>query len=213
MARLQTKGVIFDFDGTLVESTSVKEAAFYSLYEPYGPEIASAVLEHHRLHGGVNRFEKFRTYNMEFLGLPDPTELIESQAREFASRVVAGVIEANEVPGVTRFLDHCRKRSWLCAIDSATPTGELRHIVAKRGWGDSFDIVLGSPSSKFENLIAISEAWRIEPSSLLFFGDAREDRLAAEKAGACFVGIGGNTGATISFPDFNTYLMSVTSDH
>jgi phosphoglycolate phosphatase len=212
MTSLAIRGVIFDFDGTLVHSASVKDAAFYALYAPYGAEIADQVLKHHQSHGGINRYEKFRLYNTELLKLPYSEALIESQAREFAARVVGGVIAAEEVPGVTRFLQHCRARGWQCGVDSATPTSELRHIVSQRQWDAHFDIVLGSPASKFDNLNTICETWNVPPSSLLFFGDAPEDKLAAEEACVRFVAIGNNTGAAESYPDFNSYMKSAISE-
>ncbi len=206
------RGLVFDFDGTLVQSTRVKDAAFLALYAPYGGEIADQVLKHHQSHGGINRYEKLRFYNTELLKLPHSEALIESQASEFAARVVGGVIAAEEVPGATRFLQHCRARGWRCGVDSATPTSELRHIVSQRQWDAHFDIVLGSPASKFDNLITICETWNVQPSSLLFFGDAPEDKLAAEKAGIRFVAIGNHTGAAESYPDFNSYMESAVRE-
>jgi len=206
------KGAVFDFDGTLVQSTAVKDAGFYSVYKKYGIEIAQAVLEHSQFHGGLNRYDKLRHYNTEFLGLPYSETLIHSQAKEFSKYVVDSVISACEVPGATEFLDHCLANGLLCAINSATPATELRHIVSRRRWGSRFDLVLGSPSTKYDNLCYTCEKWKLKATSLLFFGDAREDRLAAAKAGVRFVAIGDNTGDTIYYSDFYTYMRREISE-
>jgi phosphoglycolate phosphatase-like HAD superfamily hydrolase len=208
MTSSEIRGLVFDFDGTLVQSTRVKNAAFHALYEPYGADIVDQVLKHHQSHGGINRYEKFCIYNTELLKLPYSEELIEAQARAFAERVVSGVIAAEEIPGATRFLRRCHASGWLCGVNSATPTSELRHIILQRQWNPHFDIVLGSPASKLDNLNKICETWNVQPSSLLFFGDAPEDKLAAEKAGVRFVAIGNHTGAAENYPDFNSYMKS-----
>ena len=70
-------------------------------------------------------------------------------------------------------------------------------------------MILGSPSSKFDNLNVICVSWNLKLSSLLFFGDVREDKLAAEKVGARFIAIGINTGAVVSYPDLNIWRIQL----
>ena len=61
------KGIIFDFDGVIVDSVEIKGEAFREIYTTYGKEISDKVIEHHELNGGVSRFDKFRFYHNNFL--------------------------------------------------------------------------------------------------------------------------------------------------
>ena len=66
---INLKSIIFDFDGVIVESNNIKTNAFEGLYKPFGNEIAKKVIEHHVTHGGISRFEKFKLYHKELLGI------------------------------------------------------------------------------------------------------------------------------------------------
>ena len=46
------KNILFDFDGVLVESVSIKAKAFEKMYLPYGVEMARRVVNHHLFRGG-----------------------------------------------------------------------------------------------------------------------------------------------------------------
>ncbi len=61
------KGIIFDFDGVIVESLHIKSNAFKQIYMPYGEEIANQVVKHHEANGGISRFNKFKYYHKVFL--------------------------------------------------------------------------------------------------------------------------------------------------
>ena len=60
------KGIIFDFDGVIVESVNIKTIAFKKIYKKYGNEIVNKVVDHHLSNGGMSRFEKFNYYHKNF---------------------------------------------------------------------------------------------------------------------------------------------------
>ncbi len=65
--RKNWRGMIFDFDGVLVDSVGIKTEAFREIYAPYGPELVQRVVQHHKVNGGLNWCAKFRIYQNEFL--------------------------------------------------------------------------------------------------------------------------------------------------
>ncbi len=129
--------VIFDFDGVLVESVEIKTRAFARLFESYGPEVVERVVAHHRRHGGVSRFEKFRHYYNEFLSQPLSDDDMGVLACRFADLVVEEVTCAPLVPGAERFLIECSSKV-PCFVVSGTPQDELREIVRRRRMTDYF---------------------------------------------------------------------------
>ena len=52
--------VVFDFDGTLVQSNEIKKWAFGKLYEKYGEDSVRQVTDYHAENAGISRFIKFR---------------------------------------------------------------------------------------------------------------------------------------------------------
>ena len=63
------KGIIFDFDGVILESVQVKAGAFRSLFDAY-PEYQERIVQLHLQQGGWSRYEKFRRIYADFLHLP-----------------------------------------------------------------------------------------------------------------------------------------------
>ena len=48
--------IVFDFDGTLIQSDEIKTWAFGKMFEEYGEEIVRQVMDYHQEHEGVSRF-------------------------------------------------------------------------------------------------------------------------------------------------------------
>jgi len=184
------KLLIFDFDGVLADSVEVKTNAFSKLYKPYGEGVVSKVINHHRMNGGMSRFEKFKHYHHAYLGLPlDDKQLLEL-SEQFSALVVNAVIASIEVPGVTFFLQNYCFNNKKCIINSATPQNEIYRIVKERGMIQYFSKIYGSPSTKYENLNLALNNHHIDNREALFFGDADSDLKASNRADIDFIGVG-----------------------
>ena len=179
---------VLDFDGVLADSVEIKTDAFAELFAPYGPEVVAAVIAHHRRHGGMSRFEKFRIYYERFLGKAISEPEIRMLARRFSEIVMDRVVAAEELGGASGFLEKYGKRI-PCFVNSATPRDEVAEIVERRGWGRHIKEVTGSPKSKTENLRHILDKYHFSPENCLFFGDAVADYEAADACGVPFLGI------------------------
>ena len=103
------KGIIFDFDGVIAESVQVKTDAFATLYEQYGKQIVTKVIEHHEANGGMSRFEKIRFYHDSYLKKKIGKEEIEKLANQFSKLVVKKVIESPYVLGALEYIQKCSK--------------------------------------------------------------------------------------------------------
>lgn len=180
------KGIIFDFDGVIVESTDIKTEAFIKLFEAEGTDIVNKIISYHRDNMGVSRFDKFRYIysNILFRQLDDSKFNLLS--RRFASLVKDAVIEASYVKGAQEFLEQNLKL-YLFFVISATPQDEISDIIRKRHLDGMFKSVYGAPLTKHDVVKRILREEKISPDKALYIGDAMSDYSAAKDNGVKFI--------------------------
>jgi len=180
------KGIIFDFDGVIVESTDIKTEAFAKLFEPEGSGIVKKVVSYHKENMGVSRFEKFRHIYRNILRRKLDNNKFSQLCKKFSSLVLEAVIAAPYVKGAQEFLRNKSKQYKLFVV-SATPHDEIIRIVRRRGIGKIFKAVYGAPLEKRDAVKKILRDNKINPQSALYIGDALRDYLAAEDNGVKFI--------------------------
>lgn len=193
----ELQALFFDFDGVIADSVEVKTKAFSKLFLEYGHDIQNKVVEHHRNHGGMSRFDKFRYYYKEFLGESLNEQKLDNICNRFSDIVVDEVVNSPEIPGSKDFLKKCSSQ-YPCFIISATPEDEIRMIAKRRDVDEHFIEILGSPTSKKKNIELILSKYKYVPGKCLFFGDAESDYAAAMEWNVQFIGI---------LPDHNAPLL------
>ncbi|MEK6708284.1 MAG: HAD family hydrolase [Pseudomonadota bacterium] len=182
------QAIIFDFDGVVVESGDIKTQAFADLYRPHGEAVAAAVVQYHRLHGGMSRYQKFHYFQQQLLGKPPLTPDEEQELdRQFSARVVEAVIASQAVPGADEFIRQETERIPLF-VASGTPETELNTIVTRRGLAPYFTGVRGSPTSKQVLIADILSIHALTPERVLMIGDALIDYQSAQLNGVAFLG-------------------------
>lgn len=178
--------IIFDFDGVIIESVSVKTNAFRTLFSDY-PEHLTEIIQYHKENGGVSRFEKFRYIYKNILNEDLPEIKFDILSKKFASIVFNEVIKAPFVPGGRKVLEAWYSQLPLYVV-SATPEEELVRIINQRGIAHYFRKVFGAPKKKTACIQEILNLTGFPKDSVLFVGDAKNDYDAARAAGVRFIG-------------------------
>jgi len=186
--------IVFDFDGTLCDSTHVKTEAFSNLYADQGSEVAALVLEHHISNQGVSRFDKIRWVEEQILGRACTDAALAQRAEAFADLVWQGVLSSPLFPGVREYLETSKVP---LALASATPEDELRRIIDHKGIAGSFAHVGGSPTPKGDVISAAISKTGARPRRTVMVGDQPSDVAAAETAGCLFIGMAAGAEAVI----------------
>ena len=176
---MNIKNIFFDFDGVIAESVSAKTDAFEKMYLPYGKDIAAKVVEYHKLHGGVSRYEKLKYFHKEFLNEIIDENKVNELANQFSNIVLDKVINSDEVSGAFYFIEkyHTKLQFW---VITGTPTTEIELIAEKRKLTSFFIGLHGSPNNKrywTENLI---KKHNLKRDEIIFLGDATTDMDAAD---------------------------------
>lgn len=185
--------VIFDFDGTIRQSVSIKHQAYFAAVSDIdrGEEIFREIIREFPTmtrYSGCDLFAK----RAAALGISSPSgaELADRYSRYCED----AIFECPEVPGAGEFLDWLHRRPIDCFVVSGTPQEPLRDIVRRIGYQDRFVDVLGDPVGKPAHYADILSRTGYSGDELLSIGDGDDDKAAAQSVGGWFVRVKGGAG-------------------
>ena len=183
--------VIFDFDGTLVDSASIKREAFFEL--ACGSPRAYKLLE--RLLSGdppLDRYSIARQLASHLNVSDDVTHVAEDMAERYSEMCRHRVGAAPEISGASEMISALRARGIPLFVSSATPESELLKIVSRRSWARAFQGIYGTPEKKLDHIDRIYKQVGGEKKEILFVGDSEQDASAATAFGCRFAAVGPN---------------------
>ena len=176
--------VVFDFDGTLVDSNHIKQRAFF---EVAGVFSDGAALMGDVLHEAAqrDRYWVFDTFARRMPVNIDATALAKFYTWICQDRIAA----APEVPGALRNLELLRSNAIDLFLNSATPSEPLTTLVRMRQLDGLFCGIYGAPATKSDNLATIRQKHGYGPEEMLVVGDGESDRHSAEVTGCHFLAV------------------------
>lgn len=181
--------IVFDCDGTLLQSLDVKDRAFEYTGSLISPEAGQALLAWHRANGGVNREEKFAWLYKNFVGRQISEEESRKLSDLFDEYCASSLRKVSPVPGAMSVLKKWHGRIPMC-VASAAPQKGLEQLMKLKGLDVYLQRMYGYPPGKTELLRrAISESGAASLATVMV-GDSMKDMEAAETLGAMFYGIG-----------------------
>ena len=175
------KVIVFDFDGTLIDSNQLKYDAYYKLFplddfhKRIITEVLSVIFEKSRY---VILKEIVRRVNSLIVNEYELDNRVQVLATEYNDLVVDGAKHCKEKPGAEEALESLSKRYKLY-LNSTTPEASLKDIVTYRKWEDYFCDIFGYPNDKASVLFDIIERESINPDELLVVGDGKSDKDSA----------------------------------
>lgn len=188
-------GIVFDFDGTLVDSNQVKVQAFYDIVKSYDPEgvLVGEVLQQC---ANEDRYGITRQLARRFIAKGQvslPTKNVEALsarlAKAYTTTCQQYISTCMEVPGASVLLQWLAAQNIPAYINSRTPVEALNPLLELRNFTRYFSGVYGAPASKFENLRHIQRLTGTNPEKILFVGDSDDDVIAAAEFGCHFAGV------------------------
>lgn len=184
------RSIVFDFDGTLVDSNRLKYDAYSELF-PADSRYVGVIRE-----VLAERFEQTRYIILEEilrrLGVEEHDSLkrqVDFLAERYNDLVLKGAKTCPERPGAKEAL---RKLASVCPLylSSTTPQSSLEEIVRFRKWDGYFRGVFGYPNGKSETLRLIAAWEELQCNQILVVGDGETDRESAQEIGAQFIRVG-----------------------
>lgn len=181
--------VVFDFDGTLVDSNHIKRDAFLGVAERYarGRATMARILD---MPGIGTRYKVFEKFVAELDISPDAREVTAADLVEsYTDRCFNEIGRAPEIVGARATLDRLAADGLRLFISSATPTEPLQDLVEARGLGSLMEGVFGAPERKDEHVRRIQKTTGLNATEILYVGDSDADSRAAFDAKCRFVGV------------------------
>ena len=184
------KAVVFDFDGTLVDSNAIKRQAYDEAFQyvPGAGEQITAALKKYPAGDRhfIIAFVVAQLQRKRNLSIIQAGRLTRSAIRAYSRFCRQEVSVASDFPGVTTTLRQLA-RKYRLAVNSGTQQDQLRSLVRRRSWGIHCELILGSPSTKVRNLVRIAHHFKIAPEQIVLVGDSPVDADAAAQFGCAFI--------------------------
>ena len=183
-----TDHVIFDLDGTLIDSMPIWENLGSSLLRLYGVVPSEAVASEVRSLSLLDAMELFRIH---FPELPAPEELIEKLSLLIHDSYAYDVPLK---PGVKDYLEKLARKGVLMCIATASPAANVRVALKRMDILHHFEFILteGEFGSGKENpgiFIECARRFGAAPSDVTVFEDALHAALSAKAAGFNVIGV------------------------
>lgn len=166
--------VIFDCDGVILQSNTLKSDAFAVALTGHEPRLVNEFVAWHKATGGVSRFEKFGHFFRETLGMTDWQTETDSACQRFGEIVSNGLLTCPEIPGLSALTTALRAQSIPLAVNTGGAQAEIRDVFAKRGMATDFEAILGSPTTKQANMERLRELGLLREGSV-YLGDSALD--------------------------------------
>lgn len=178
------RGIVFDLDGTLVDTLALVYEAFASILEPFvgarwSPEQIAA-------HFGPPESQILAKF-IPAERLSDETERLYQYYRDHPERVVV-------FPEIKSLLDELYRGGVRTGLFTGKGREGTRITLDQVGMtGSLADIVTGDdtvcPKPHPEGLLRLIENWRLDPGSVWMVGDTAADVHAGRGAGTVTVGV------------------------
>lgn len=177
------KGIIFDFDGVILDSANIKTEAFRELFLSYTDDV-DEIMQYHKENSGYSRYIKFEYFFTHILNQPYDEMVGENLSKKFNEITMDRILKAPKVYGIESFLSSTDLK---CFIATGTPQDDIVMITKKRELYQYFDEMIGTPTKKTEAVKYLMERYHLKPDELVFVGDAESDERAANETGLSFI--------------------------
>lgn len=184
MKPTQFEAVIFDLDGTLVDTEQLASQTVARAFDSWGVKLGP---EHSRAVVGRTWTSALQTLTQD-VKLPVPLDEALKQIREIYSRdllsklqVIPGAVEAvRDLQGAFRL-----------AVVSGSSRADIEAVLQFLKVRDCFELILGEEDYRVgkpdpEGFLKAASSMRVEPSKVLIFEDSKPG-IAAARAGGFWV--------------------------
>lgn len=185
------RAIVFDFDGTLVDSNPIKRSAFYEVVAgiPGAAQALDRILE------SPDRGDSYDIFRALGARLRPATIDPDALARAYGAKCEAQILNLLDQSPITAFLDALKSKGYALFVASATPEVDLVSMLKRTPLASRFEAIFSGPRSKPEILREIAQGHGWTMQQMIMVGDGEPDCRAAAAVGCRFIGIGDDAAA------------------
>ena len=187
---LNYENIIFDCDGVILDSNSIKTNAFVKLFEHYPKSKINQLINYHKKYGGVSRYEKILYFYNVILEKNISEININLLAKKYSEISLKDLKKSNFVPGLLDLLIFLKNNKKKLFIVSGSDEKDLKKIMKHKKINKYFDKIKGSPKNKGDNLIELIAELSQRKNSV-YIGDSEYDYKISKSLGFEFIYISG----------------------
>ncbi|MCL4396540.1 MAG: HAD family phosphatase [Chloroflexi bacterium] len=158
----QTKAVVLDLDGLIVDSEPLHQRAFEMVLARYGVDHRFSVEEYARFFVGVPVKDNAR-WLVDHFGLKADPEVVLAERERMYEELIRAPENLHAMPGLERVLDALDARNMPLAVASGSPRNQVDTIL--RGMGIA---------SRFRVVVAGTDVPRAKPAPDVYLQATRE---------------------------------------
>ncbi|NHJ46233.1 MAG: HAD family phosphatase [Asgard group archaeon] len=181
--------VIFDLDGTLVNTLDKHIEAFMLLFKEIKQQIPREQIAENM---GRTPKDTLLTLLPKLKNDKTRLEILANRKEEILTTLL---VEIPKLPGSLETVNYLKNESLKLGLASSTPLFNVRKMIDKAGFGESFDviitgedIVIGKPNP--EVFLKASQKAGVKRESCLVIGDSPHDIEAAKNAQMKIIAVG-----------------------
>lgn len=195
------KGIIFDFDGLLVDSEPFHFKAYNTVFQEYGHSINPDEYWVEFTSKGKGAQGEIERYGLKGL---DANEIRKKKFIVYSEYCRNGDIHF--FPLSEKLIRSAESSGYKLAIASGSRNEDIRTILELNDFGNSFDLIMGKESAAREKpapdiFIKTAEKLGINPNKLVVLEDAEKGLKASKEAGIPCVIVRNKLNQNLEFPD------------
>ena len=177
--------IIFDCDGVILNSNSIKSKAFYDVALPYGKKYAELLVKFNISNGGISRQEKFEYFITKILKKKLTTNLFNELINKYTKIVSKNLTSVEVTPSLENIRSKTSKSNWM--IVSGGNQNEISNVLKNKNIEQYFNAgIFGNPMSKMDIVKKKLNNNEIR-YPVIFFGDSIYDYKVAKEFNFDFI--------------------------
>lgn len=183
------KIILWDFDGVIINSNSVRETGFREVLKSFPAEQVEELIDYHNANGGLSRYVKFRYFFEEIRKEIITVEIVNNLAGQFSEIMIKLLVNPDLlIVPIVSFIEDQYNSGKIMHIVSGSDGNELRELCKSLKLAHLFKTINGSPTHKTKLVRDIIEFNNEKPSDYCLIGDSINDFEAAKDNSITFFG-------------------------
>lgn len=180
--------ILWDFDGVILDSMSVRDWGFREIFKDYSEEQVSQLISFHNKNGGLSRYVKIRYFYENILGQTISKDQVLTYANAFSVLMKGQLINPQNLinDSVNFIKSNCSKYNF--HIVSGSDEEELRFLCKELNLSAYFISINGSPTPKKELVDNLLKQYNYNIKTSCLIGDSINDYEAATENKIAFYG-------------------------